>query len=334
VIKELIHNIKSIWYPDMYHGHAKDNDFFEGWYYKIYDKSGENTFAVIPGIIYSETSDHSFIQFYNGIDLNHHYFEFPVNVFSADLMKYHVNIKNNIFSRDKIKFRLKNKKIKIDVDLNIKSKIAWPFKIFGPNIMGFFIFLPFMECYYDVLSMKTIINGTVKINGKEYDFNDGTGYIEKNWGRSFPSSWIWLQGNNFDDDNSAFLLSIANIPYLGLKFNGFTGALFFDNKRYVFGTYNNYKIKNIEFSEKWIFIILNRGNKYLEITVTKKEGQFLPYPTYKGMEGKIYESLRSEIEINFYKMTNKTKKIIFSGRSSNCGLEISDKAEELLPNKK
>ncbi|WP_243392439.1 MULTISPECIES: tocopherol cyclase family protein [unclassified Mesotoga] len=30
------------------------------------------------------------------------------------------------------------------------------------------------------------------------DLTGGKGYIEKDWGRSLPDAWIWMQSNNFD----------------------------------------------------------------------------------------------------------------------------------------
>ncbi|MEZ4893124.1 MAG: tocopherol cyclase family protein [Saprospiraceae bacterium] len=35
------------------------------------------------------------------------------------------------------------------------------------------------------------------INGEELDFTGGKGYMEKDWGRSFPSAYFWMQTNHF-----------------------------------------------------------------------------------------------------------------------------------------
>lgn len=31
------------------------------------------------------------------------------------------------------------------------------------------------------------------------DFSGGRGYIEKDWGQSFPAAWVWLQINYLPD---------------------------------------------------------------------------------------------------------------------------------------
>jgi hypothetical protein len=49
-----------------------------------------------------------------------------------------------------------------------------------------------------VVSMDHQIQGRLKLGGKQLDFSDGQGYIEKDWGKYFPSAWIWGQSNHFD----------------------------------------------------------------------------------------------------------------------------------------
>ncbi len=52
---------------------------------------------------------------------------------------------------------------------------------------------PAMECYHGVVSMYHLLSGHLEINGDKVDFSGGKGYIEKDWGRSMPSDWIWIQ---------------------------------------------------------------------------------------------------------------------------------------------
>ena len=46
-------------------------------------------------------------------------------------------------------------------------------------------------------------------------------------GKSMPSAWIWTQSNTFEDRSSnSFMLSVANIPWLGKSLTGFLGFLY------------------------------------------------------------------------------------------------------------
>jgi hypothetical protein len=56
---------------------------------------------------------------------------------------------------------------------------------------GWYSFMRFMECYHGIIVVDADAEGTV--NG---EFRSGERfYLEKDWGTSFPRSWIWLQSN-------------------------------------------------------------------------------------------------------------------------------------------
>ena len=76
-----------------------------------------------------------------------------------------------------------------------------------------------MECNHAILSMQNHIKGLININNHKINFNNGNGYIEKDWGCSFQKSYIWCQGNSFKKTNSSFMLSIADIPFKLFSFN-------------------------------------------------------------------------------------------------------------------
>ena len=63
--------------------------------------------------------------------------------------------------------------------------------------MGWYSFVPFMECNHGIVSVNHDLYGEISVNGNVIDFNNGKGYIEKDWGVSFPEAWIWIQSNNF-----------------------------------------------------------------------------------------------------------------------------------------
>lgn len=61
--------------------------------------------------------------------------------------------------------------------------------------MGPFAYLNGMACNHGIVSMKHQITGHMVIKGLDLYFKEDSGYIEKDWGRSFPKRYIWLQGN-------------------------------------------------------------------------------------------------------------------------------------------
>ncbi|WP_350453780.1 tocopherol cyclase family protein [Slackia heliotrinireducens] len=69
------------------------------------------------------------------------------------------------------------------------------------------------EMYWHVEGMKTLVNGTVRLDGRTYTVDGPTsyGYADKNWGKNFTSPWVWLASSHLTStltgkslENSAF----------------------------------------------------------------------------------------------------------------------------------
>ena len=54
--------------------------------------------------------------------------------------------------------------------------------------MGWYGYLPTMECFHGILSIDHKLKGALSIDDKKISFNNGRGYIEKDWGRNFPQN--------------------------------------------------------------------------------------------------------------------------------------------------
>ena len=63
--------------------------------------------------------------------------------------------------------------------------------------MGWYSFVPFMECKHGIVSVNHDLSGILNVNDEVLISDGGKGYIEKDWGTSFPEAWIWMQSNNF-----------------------------------------------------------------------------------------------------------------------------------------
>jgi hypothetical protein len=121
-------------------------------------------------------------------------------------------------------------------ELKFNGNVAWPKSFFSPGIMGPFSFVPFMECYHGIVSMDHSIEGHLNIDGSFIEFNGGRGYIEKDWGRSFPSAYVWMQTNHFSSEGISIKASVANIPWLGSSFVGFICGLWLHDRLIQFNT--------------------------------------------------------------------------------------------------
>ncbi len=316
---------KAFFNHENYHGWFKRKKFFEGWYYKIVDKTEQHALAFIPGIAMDANGNkQSFIQILDGKKVSATYHKFDADQFHPQQKRFKVKIAENSFSTNRINLDLPDIKGK----LYLSEHFFWPKKTLAPGIMGWYSFVPFMQCYHQVVSMNFALNGILCIGNKDIDFTGGKGYLEKDWGKSFPSSWIWMQSNHFAENNISFKLSIAKIPWLTGGFVGFISAFVLNNKLIKFATYTGAKLKRVELNGDTIVIILEDKNFILTVNAFQAEGAELVSPVMGFMEGRVKESMNAVINIKLFDKKKNT--IIFNDNGRNAGLEIAGNTNELL----
>ena len=159
--------------------------------------------------------------------------------------------------------------------------------------------------------MKNRIKGSLFVNNMNISFNNGIGYIEKDWRYSFPKEYIWCQGNNFNNTGVSFMLSIANIPFKLFSFRGFICSLIIDNKEYRFATYNGAKIVKSDISNNSVNVILKKNDYLLDVNAVCEEGFRLKAPVNGDMSRDIIKSICGEINIKL----KRRNKFIFSDKS-------------------
>jgi hypothetical protein len=196
--------------------------------------------------------------------------------------------------------------------------------------MGWYRFVPFMECYHANISFNNTLDGHIIWNGSRRDLSGGKGYIEKDWGSSMPQSWIWMQTNHFGTEGVSLFGSIAKIPWLGSYFTGYIFGLLFNNKIFKFTTYNGARVDKLQVTSDNIEIIAENKQCWLEIRAKRTPGLDLPAPKFGDMTSRVNESLSSEIEVKLFKKTVNGREMIFGGAGKNAGLEFVGDIGELL----
>lgn len=306
--------------PDLFQGekYLKKNstNYFEGYYFKNISKDFGISF--IPGINIVGNKKEVFIQIVTNNES--WYINYDINDFEYNNDPLWIRIGNNYFSENRIHLDIKDRELDLNLfgELKYSKGISLKRKILSPNIMGIFSYLPFMECNHAILKMKNRVNGFINLNDKKIEFIDGTGYIEKDFGCSFPKRYIWGEGNCFKDNSSSFMFSIADIPFKIFSFEGLICSLIVNDREYRFATYNGSRIKRIEFVDNRLKIILKKRKYILEIECDNNNSLMLKAPVNGNMEKEILESIDSIIKVTL----KKKNKVIFSDISTNCGLEI------------
>ncbi len=321
------YSIRKIWNPAMYQGKTSMKGYFEGWYYKLADKNESHICALIPGVSFDKEgrNPQAFIQFLSNTGTSSQYFSFDIGRFSYSRNTPEIRIDGNSFSPSRINIDIAQNSTRIKGIVAFKNTKPWPVSLFSPGAMGWYAFVPLMECYHGVLSFDHLLEGQLGINGDTIDFCGGRGYIEKDWGRSFPSYHIWVQTNHFDQAGVSLMVSIANVPWLGKAFDGFLIGFWYEGRLYRFTTYSGAKIRLFEYDQKKLQVHVQSKSHLLEIEVSYIRGALLRTPVVGEMQGRLSESLTAKTRIRFFRQSSGALSLVFEGTGRHSGLEIEGK---------
>lgn len=321
-----------IWNPAEYQGGSVRKRYFEGWYFKQVDADQRRVVAVIPGISYSADgrSKHAFVQVVPSTGRGAHYYAFPAEAFQAGPPDdFCVRIGPNTFGPRGMTLQLSDGAHGVQGSLRFGTWSPWPVTRLSPGIMGWYRFVPRMETYHGVLSMDHEVSGSLTIDGARYDFDGGRGYVEKDWGRSFPSSWVWAQSNHFGSPGTSLTLSVAKVPWMTGAFVGNIAGLLLDGELHRFATYTGARLTCIETGENEAHLTLADKHEELEVHVHGCETLMLKAPVLGSMEGRDAESLGGTIEVTLRTLHGGRPQVAFQGVGVQAGVEVMNEKDEL-----
>ena len=185
-----------------------------------------------------------------------------------------------------------------------------------------------MECYHGIISMNHDIEGSLFQNQKEICFDNGRGYIEKDWGHSFPKAYVWMQSNHFSKSGISFKSSIAIIPWLKSSFIGHIAGVLIDGKLIEFTTYNGTKLNSCDISQENVSIIMQNRLFKLKINAIREKATTLAAPISGFMDGRIDESMKAQIKVEL--IDKKSNKTILDDTGKSAGIEVAGDYKKLI----
>lgn len=255
-----------------YKGAIDIKDYFKGWYFKC--STAENTIAFIPAYHRSNQEERASLQ----IITDKAAFNIPFYSLKYDEQGPKIKIGGSLFSSKGIKLDIHTKQLTATGELRF-----YGLSPIGYDIMGPFKYVPFMQCRHSVYSMRHRIEGQITVNGEQYVFNNGAGYIEGDEGTSFPNRYIWTQ---CCFSKGSFMLSAADIPFAGFRFTGIIGVVLLKDREYRIATYLGAKIKHMRKNT----ITIEQGKYQLTAKLIYKNSHPLYAPEKGKMSRTIYES--------------------------------------------
>jgi tocopherol cyclase len=314
-----------IFRPWAFQGSLKRKNYFEGWYFKHVSADRNHVWSFIPGISLSKEGRHAFIQVLNGRTGESHVFKYGVEAFSASGKELDIDLGKSHFGFGGISLEMQNESRKIEGNITYSSITKYPSTLLNPGIMGWYSFVPFMECKHGVFSMGHKLSGGLQIDQQYIDFEDGYGYIEKDWGSSFPESWVWLHCNTFNATNASFTFSVAKIPWLGSYFIGFISFLNLEGRFFNFSTWSKARIEKLEYIDNRLQIRITNRKYVLEAKAVNNQAGRLQAPVKGSMTRIIKETVDADIEL---KLSDRSGKILFHDQGTRAGMELIEKILE------
>ena len=326
--------LRNIWRPENFHyAHqlSRGRGQFEGWYIKLVDREGRQPFALIPGVFLGEDR-HAFIQILDGHAGSARYHRFPLGSFEAAQDRFDVTIAGSRFTTAGVW-------LDIDAETSSPPQVAhgevgfgrwrpWPVTALSPGTMGPYGFAPFMECNHGILSLDHGLTGSLRVDGRPTDFTGGRGYVEKDWGRSFPEAYVWTHSNHFDRPGISLTAAVAIIPWLTGAFRGHIIGFLLDGQLHRFTTYTGGRLEVLSVSDHDLRVqVCNRTHR-LEITSHKQGGALLHAPYDRQMIERVAETMTSELEVRFSRIDDGRR--VFEGRGIHACLEAQGKLAKLL----
>ena len=318
--------------PELFQGAHKRKAYFEGWYFKQVSADTKEAWAFIPGISINAdgSSRLAFIQAIDGSRGLTRWYPFPFEDFSWRPNQLDISIGQNHFSTKGLRVDLDGPDGKLSANLSYGPISPFPRRPWQPGIMGPYSFVPFMECRHGLVSMDHTVNGWLEANGRRVSMDGSRGYIEKDWGSSMPSSWIWTHSNQFPNLGDSLMFSLANIPWLGGHFLGFLCAARLSERdkphqMRVWATWNGSRIESLRANDKTVSIVIVRKDERLTLKLDRQRGGLLLAPVAGAMERRIAESIDSTMNIRL----ERKEKVVYEDSAPKAGLETVGNLTEL-----
>lgn len=327
--------LATIYDPPRFQSARRTGDWFEGWYFKLVDAATEHPLAVIPGVSHDESggTSHSFVQLIRPGGAVR-YLRFPYEAFRWSKDRFEIRVDENTFSSLGLRLDLPatDDGPAVSGEIEFGRLSPWPVTLLSPGIMGWYRFVPRMECYHGVVSMDHALSGGLDWGGQKLDFTDGRGYAEKDWGTGFPSSWLWAQSNHFLDPAGTRLhgvsltLSIARIPWLGSSFTGHIAGLLEGGRLHRFTTYTGSSLTALEFASGGTAVTIEDRRHILTVDIQGSTPGELKAPRMGAMTGRADEALDASLHVT---LRTKDGVDVFAGTGSPAGVEMMNDRDEL-----
>lgn len=174
---------------------------------------------------------------------------------------------------------------------------------------------------WQILMAHGWATGWIECQGQRYEFTKVPAYSEKNWGRSFPQKWFWLNCNSFIGEPDLALTAgggrrgvlwwMESVAMIGIHHDGHF---------YEFVPWNSQVRWEISPWGSWQMSASNSDYTVKLIGTTSLSGTPLRAPTERGLIFCCQDTMRGNLRLELKE--NKNQRVILQAESNLCGLEV------------
>ncbi len=320
---------RGLQHPEAGHDSGK-RPYFEGWYVKVVSADRSLRLAIIPGLFRSESGgEEAFVQVLDGATGRSWYVPYPSSEFWSAPDRFTVQVGPNRFTPAGVELDLELPDLTLRGQVDFTSELTpWPVTRRSPGAMGWYAYMPFMECYHGVVSFGHDLAGTVTLNGESFNLAGGRGYLEKDWGQAFPAGYVWMHSQHFSQPGVSLMASVALIPWLRGRFRGLLIGLMTPTGLQVFATYNGTKTQELTVDDEHVHLAVRRRDGWqLDLRAERVGGALLHAPIRSEMHRRVEETLDASIDV---RLTDGSGRTVLADTGEVAGLEVHGTIDDLI----
>lgn len=276
--------------PDLFHGRAGKKGFFEGWYFRLY--FGGRSICLIPGVAMGEYPC-AFVQFADSHSRSSRMLRYDISDFATGRHLLNIRVGDSRFSLSSMELNLRKGDFSLTGRLHFDKVQSYP----GGCSMSVAAHLPMLECYTQICALNGRVNGRLYLGSEPIEIRDGRLYAEKNWGRSFPSSYVWMQG--IIGEQAGFSCSVGQVPLGRCGFEGMVACVYDGGDFYEFHSLKGAR-HSLQVGQNSARLEAVSGRYVLRLQAVGGYPLTLPAPLFGDMSLRILERLDARADLSLY----------------------------------
>lgn len=296
---------------------------FENWYFKLVDEEKEITLGILVEMNTTKKGKEALIQVMGNTINDEVCIYYPVE--SVKTGEEEIQIGDNVLGLNQIILNIEKEDFGLKGELALNHHKRLKQSLWIPGLMGPYKYLPFLESYHEVISLQHTLTGSLWLNNKQIIFNEGKGYIEKDWGKSMPNVWLWAQCSHFKRKDVALMVGVARLPIFFDYYTCFAIPIYYKDQVEIFSNYNGGHLSKLYRYKGYVHIIITQKSKILDIKIYGSDEKSCMASKSSHKIRDVYACDAAKIELSI----TENGQIIFEEIGTLCELEMGGNTSKL-----